>query len=799
MFHKAKIMKTSYLIIIILMLSYGALSAQNSISGSITDEDNRGILLVTVALYRTADSTVVAAASTDMDGKYSLADIEDGEYYLSATMLGYKNHTIPLIQVPSDKQVFDITMEEDAVTLSTVEVSAKIPLMEQKSDRLVVNIERMLTTVNTTLLGVMKKVPGMLVINDRLSMAGQSNITILINGRSTKYMDVQSLLRDIPGDNVKQVEIIHQPGAEFDAEGTGPVINIILKKNSLLGTNGSFNVVLGKDQGLTTASWLNLSHYQGGLNLRGRLFYVKDQTLDEYLITRRIKGDVYQQHSRSIETPTIYKGSFGADWEISDHHSLGASLQYTDNSKVIDGTNTTQVNFANPEEGDLDILTLNDATEAFDLLNVNAYYQLQFDTAAHKLSFDVQMVRLNNKDVSLLTTEEFNVGRFFPNRQYIQPGSIDINAFQMDYDRPFAGGLFEVGGKYSTANLDNDLQAFIGDSENTMSKDLEQSNHYLFDETIKAAYGKFTFEQGAWSGTLGLRFEESNSEGRSLTLDSTITRDISKLFPSFSIARQLNDVLGTTFAYSYRIDRPNYQVLNPFVYSLDPYTSQRGNPVLIPTLTHSMKFNLTYEREPFLNFEYKISKDPMVEVTQQDDESGETFLTMVNLEKQKVFNTSFMFPLQAFFPIEGFAGITATNIKYDSEFIDQRFERSRWNYTAFLSMFFSLPLDIDGELSAWYNSGGIDGIMENEWMYGVNFGFSKQLFDNKLIISLEIEDLFNRFANSRIRFANMNIDITNRWYTPVINGKVTYNFGNRYLDRAKERTGSATSEIERTE
>jgi len=123
-----------------------------------------------------------------------------------------------------------------------VEVVAKVPLLEQRADRMVVNVAKSLTSVNGSLMEIMKKVPGMLVVNGKLSMSGNSNPTILIDGRTTQYMDIQSMLREMPGDNIERIEVIHQPGAEFEASGNGPIINIILKKNKLYGTNGSLTV-----------------------------------------------------------------------------------------------------------------------------------------------------------------------------------------------------------------------------------------------------------------------------------------------------------------------------------------------------------------------------------------------------------------------------------------------------------------------------------------------------------------------------------------------------------------------------
>ena len=171
----------------------------------------------------------------------------------------------------------------------------------------------------------------------------------------------------------------------------------------------------------------------------------------------------------------------------------------------------------------------------------------------------------------------------------------------MDYTLPISDDFkFQIGAKYSDASLDNNLESLF-DEIGIWENNVGQSNHFLFDETIAAAYTKVTWKKNKWNGTAGLRYEDSNSVGYSITIDSTITRDIAKLFPSVSIGRSLTKELGATMAYSYRIDRPRYNNLNPFRYFLDQYTFQKGNENLAPALTHSLKFNLHYDNQPFFN------------------------------------------------------------------------------------------------------------------------------------------------------------------------------------------------------
>jgi outer membrane receptor for ferrienterochelin and colicin len=781
-------------------LSQTALS-QNQITGNITNSKGEGIFYATVALYKQADSTVAAAESSDAAGEFALKNIPDGRYYLEVTMLGYIDERLADLEFPKDnRKNFGLQLHEEAQSLATVEVTAKAPLLEQRADRLIVNVENNLASLNNNLLDVMKKVPGVLVVGDKLRMAGQSNVTILINGKTTKYMDVDALLKDIPGDNIKRVEVIHQPGAEFEAEGTGPIINIILKKNSLFGANGSLTSGLSKGHYWRYRTGLSLSHYQGNFNVSGSASVGRNSWYEELNIVRKVGPDTYVQNSQNPNLSNFLRGNLSLDWDLAARHRLGFSSQYVNSKRDYVIENTTDVNFSAPESQDLRLLTGNEVKSSWKMMTVNPYYTFEIDTTGQKLDFDVNLVRIESDGTNLLQPEEVNAGIEAPGQLYEQPGQSDIFTTSLDYTYPFSKDLkLQAGGRYSRADLDNDLRSFLETSPGQFEPNLGQSNHYLFDETIWAGYTKLDWKLKKWSGTAGLRYEDSQSEGYSVTLDSAQTRHIGKLFPSASLSREVAGKIGASVAYSYRIDRPHYGDLNPFVYYLDPYTYEQGNPRLRPSLTHSTKFSLTYDNQPFFNIEYKYTNDAMVEVTEQNDATGETYLTNVNLESFKVLNISLFFPLDFIPKASGYGGVIANNSRYESPFLNEQFNRKKWDVTAFLQVNYTLPGKIDLEASGWWNSGPLEGIINAEWMFGTDFGISRKFFDEKLKLSLGVENLFNRYFYGEVRYANMDFDVESIWDAPVYNFQASYKFGNQHMKGKGSRKSSAEEELKRAQ
>ncbi len=785
-----------------LFLFFIAFANAQTIKGQVIDEKGSSIIYATVALHNAKDSSIIKGESTDENGFFKLKADKEDKYFVKATMLGYSDRSSDVFEIAAnDLDLGKIILANNSELIEGVEIVDKLPLMEQMADKLIVNVEGNVTNTSGSLLDVMKKVPGMLVINDRLSMVGSGSPTILLNGKSTQYMDVQSLLRDMPGDNIKKVEIIHQPGAEYEAAGSGPIINIILKKNSLFGTNGSITAGVGKGKLWDYTTGLNLSHYEGNFNISGGLGYTRNAWWEQLYITRRVGGignqidGVYDQVSEDAARPITYRGNLRADWDMTDKHRLGFETKYYNNTNNYVATNFTDVDITDVMFDDYQLNTNNFKERGWTYNSINPYYIFEIDTSGQKLELDVSRARYQVESMSTLVTTN-NLDPLESQQRYIQPGDTKIFAASVDYTKPISQGLeFKVGAKYSMADLDNNLRSeFLFDDQ--WVNNVDQSNHYLFNEEIYAGYGKVSWKKGVWSGTAGLRYEKSESVGESLTLDSILTRPIEKLFPSFSLSRDITDGLKASVAYSYRIDRPRYSTLNPFVFYLDPFTYEQGNQSLRPELTHSAKFTLSLEGQPFFNVEYKRSTDAIVEVTEQDQNSQEARKTDINFDEQNQLSITMLFPLDFIPGLSGYGGTVVTRNEFNSFYSDAQFDRSKWNTTAFLQAEFKLPWEINAEIGGWYTSSNQEGIFNSEWLFGTSFGMSKKFLDKKLKVSLGVEDFARRFWHANVDY-QQDMDLISNWQTPVVNARVSYKFGNQHLKSKKKGKTSASEEIRR--
>ncbi len=783
-------------LILILSIWVTQLSAQSTLTGTIIDDQSQPVSYANVVLYSSQDSTLIKGVVSEGDGTFALSDIAPGNYYVEATMLSYKTVRTENISVPSDvSNPILLTLLPDSELLKTVEIVGKRPLLEQKADRMIVNVADNVTSLNANLLDVMKKVPGVLVTNGKISMAGQSNVRILIDGRSTDYIDVQALLKDMPGENIKKVEIIHQPGAEFEAEGSGPIINIILKRNNLYGTKGTVSMGVGKGRNWQRSAGINLSHKHGSLDIQGNLNYNHNSWYEELAITRRVGETVFDQVTRDPVDPLSLSGGLSIDYRPHEKHRIGVSTQVINSNTTKTAMNETNIDGISTRQT---ITTDNVSDRSWDLMGINPYYAYDLDSMGSKVTMDFNLLKFGRENNNTLALNDVTNQVDLQDQRFQQLGDNQVWATKLDIKKVVNDQLtFNLGGKYADAQLDNDLQSFDG-IDNEWEINLNQSNRFIFSEKIAAAYGKVDFNYGEWSGTVGLRYEDSKSIGNSVTVDTTLTRRIKQLFPSFSLNRSLVAGLAANVAYSYRIDRPHYSTLNPFVYYYDPFTFEQGNPSLRPELTHSAKFSLSMEGQPFFNIEYKRSNDAIVEVTEQNDDSGETSRLSVNLGKRSNFNTSLFLPVDVIPGINGgYAGVMINRSSFDAQYLGEAFSPIQWNVTAFTQLNFDIPGGIKAEVNGFYSSANREGIITSDWIYGIGMGFSKKVLNDKGRISIGIDDVLNRFWNGHIDYANMDADLLVKWDVKVVNVQFSYTFGNQGIKAAEKNKGSAREEVNR--
>lgn len=592
------------------------LNAQ-SIKGAVKDRQNEGLTGASVSLLSLGDSSLFTGEVTDIGGQFQFKNIPPGSYFLKISFIGFQTYTSSPFHIKKDdppRNLAVIVLQvEDGLQLKEVVVVAKRPLIEQDIDRTIVNVDAMLTSPTSNALDVLEKSPGVIIgSNGDISLNGKNGVLVLIDGRATHMSgpDLAAYLKSLPGSVLDKIELMDNPPAKYDASG-GAIINIRLKRNKIKGLTG--NVSASVSQGLKARSYesLNLNLNNRKFNWFGNLGF---STEDNY---------VTDQFSRKLfSSPTALNSILNIDnqYRYSSHALIGrAGFDFIASKKTTYGfqfniqnrpKNELNENRTTGSDPDLEIdstgISRMDGDFRWKNLGLNTNFIHKINDKGRELTADMNYIRYQS------TREQNFTHRIHvpaTNAQYQQAfnydilSGIDIYNLRLDYVHPFNQKMnFEAGIKTSLVINDNDSRYFnqVGQAE---EPDYNQSNHFIFDENINAAYINSRISWRRWATQLGLRLENTRFKGDQRGNDqqagSGFSRSLTGLFPTAFLQYKL-DSLGTNIlsaSLGRRINRPNYQEFNPFRVFRDQYSYSTGNPRLNPIYYDRVEMRFQHKQQ----------------------------------------------------------------------------------------------------------------------------------------------------------------------------------------------------------
>ena len=774
---------------IILLFFFGTFSsiAQNTISGKITDETKTSLPFANVILYEKGSTENPKGVISNDNGNYHFENIKNGNYYIVISMLGFETKKNEAFLVATN-QIFNFILKEETQTLNEVIIKSKRPVIRQTAEKLIVDLEKS-EMINTNLQDVMRKIPGVLVTNNGISIAGNRGVRILINGKTTEYMDVETLLRDFPADNISKIEVVEQPGAEYEASGSGAIINIILKKNVRLGTHGSTNIWIGEDEGFEYGTGFSIASYKNKLNWQTSVSHSQPTYRNDLFLKRTVIDTIYDQTTREPFDPVNNTISGSLDYYINDKNAIGLGGRWNrrTSNRIVDNS----TNIIRPTATEL-LLTNN----AFDRIrtdfNINPYYEYKTETDRILIDFNYIDFK-NNSTNTLFETPQSTAP--FDDRKYNQDGTYLIKTYRLDYTKTFSDDFkLSAGTRFSEVTTDNDLQSFKANNTGDFNLLVNESSRFIIDETIFALYAKVNAKFGKWSFSGGLRYEDSNTDGTSTFIKDGAfikeikKRPIKKIFPSAAISRKFNDVIGGSFSYSYRIQRPSYSSLNSFATFLDPFSAEEGNPNLTPSYTNKYQFNLTYEGQPFFTIGYSETDAVIFQLIRQDNATAQIRQQEVNVENNANWNFRLFAPVNFTKGLEGYTGIIVTNIDYKSA--TYAVDLNKWNLIWFIQASYQLPWDVNFELSGNYGTGALEGLMEVDWLAELDFSFGKKFLDDKLKVNLGFNKMLNRGFVGNIDYGNGIAAVESNGSRQNIQLRMVYNFGSQFGKKKAKRNAN---------
>ncbi|NMM49038.1 TonB-dependent receptor domain-containing protein [Marinigracilibium pacificum] len=782
----------AYLLLVIFFLCFTT-NAQESgkLSGNVKDQNSQPVPFANVAILNAGDSSLVSGAVTNERGDFSIGSPKSsGKYMLRLSAIGFETIYTESFNASGQgytKHWSELSLPEVTQNLEGVEVRATRPTVIVEADKTVVDIENSALTQGNTALEVLEKSPGVWIDQDgNIQLNGKQGVLVMIDDRRT-YMtakELQALLNSMSANNIKNIELITNPSARYDAEGTAGIININLKKGIDTGFNGSVTMGYRYNKRNAYNGGVNFNYKKGKISSfvqadYNRWAHWRELTMRRDFITQG-EGQYMEQVANHEPTYDNLNINAGFDFEINDKHSVGVMVKA----------------FGSEGEGNFDIRTYNygeptfpgfikadnDMDEESTNKSVNFHYVAKLDSSGSRLSMDLDYVKRENDNYSTFTNQVYisEGGEFLTEENFrnINPTFFDIYSAKMDYTKPFGPGKnLEAGWKLSRVVSDNNVM-FSAFDQGEWVLDQNRSNHFIYKENIYAAYASYGFPlTKKISVKAGLRYEKTVAEGESVTLNEVNDRSYDGWFPSLFINNNVSENYQVGLNYSRRIQRPNYGMLNPYFLYLDRYTVATGNPNLKPVFTHSIELNQTFKKKFIVGLGYNYSKDMFTEVPDADVDSRLVVFTPQNLDDMHDAYARFIIPVDVaeWFSINNTAVVS---YKQFSSVIEGELVSNDQVNTYFQSNFsFVLPKNFKLELTGTYVGPNVWGLYQIQEQYWVNFGVKKSVMKDKLSLSLNFSDIFHtqRFKGT-VDLPDQNTQIGNVWASQNVNFTLRYTF-----------------------
>ena len=737
-------------------ISWKANAQSGVLKGKLLDHNEAPVSYANVALLRAPDSALHSGVVTNTSGEFIIATPQEGAYVLRFSAIGYKEQKTSPFSVtgPSFSKDFGIIMmAEEVNTLEEVTVSALRPTIIQEADRLVVSVEGTALAAGSTALDVLEKSPGVFIDqNGNVQLNGKAGVTIMLDGRLTYLSanELRSMLEGMSAENIKSIEIITNPSAKYDAEGSSGILNIKLKKNERKGMNGSLYSSYVYNKLHTYAGGGNLNYKSGNWNLflnldlshrpwrrRGTFSRVFSSDQESTFLDQQVREDKIKR------TPSI---RFGLDYNMNKNQSIGFvtnMIRQVDTSAFLTGTYLGPT----PYQPTL-FIDANNLTHArFNNYNTNLYYRSKFDTLGTTLTVDFNYVKIKNREKATFNSfyKELNSPDSAYNNLLLSenPYGYDIYTAEIDFTRPFRSAFkIETGAKASRVVSDNDLRFFFDNGE-TPTLDPNRSNHFIYKEAIYAAYLNLNSQLGKHiSVQAGLRAENTHSRGESKTTGQITERKFLNLFPSLFIQQKVNDKYKIAYNYSRRIHRPDYEQLNPFIFYLDPFTWAQGNPNLRPQYTHAFGISQTFMDSYNLILGYQLTQDFLAEVPFQNAERNTTTFIDHNVDNAQYLSATAVIPVKVLKVWDTNNTMVLAYQEFSTILLNEQFTNDQIFYMFQSNHNIQLPFGVRMEMNASYRGPVIWGVERVKEYWWVNLGLKKSLLKDKLDFSISANDIF---------------------------------------------------------
>ena len=769
-------------IILILSLASSSFIFAQSIEGTITDKENKPSaeteILITNAKF---------SAITDEKGTFKIPLKENGNYLLEIIKDGVKASSEKISVNGNTKKDFKIKEETHPVEqkIEGVTVTVKKKLFERKVDRLVFNVENSVASQGIDAIEALSKTPMVRATDDAISIAGKSNVAIMVNDRllNLSGQELINYLKTLRSDDIAKIEVITTPPAKYEAEGKSGLINIILKKNTSLGWNGSLQTsgsFYGGRPATSTRSGASFNYQGSKLSLTANLSlgdnYWENKSYN--YLTGTNNPDYWNTDTNNSNNYRYKGGNLKGEYKINDKNLIGFNYNYSYSNPIEKGESKTVIS---NEEGLLNVASNYENRNIRNVHNASAFYDVKLDTLGSKLSLSANLMLNDSNARNFYNTITSNTISTFVNpvNQY------RIYSGQADLEQHISKVKTEAGLKYTKIKNDSEFN-FFNIENNQFIPNTERTNTFFYNEENYAAYASASFKiNEKWDAKAGLRYEYTNLEGISMNDDSSAKIKYGKLFPTAYLSYKANDNNTFSLNYSRRISRPYFGSLNPFKFYTSEFEYSTGNPYLLPSFTDNFEFGYVLKNNFNVTLYYNYNKDnwdriqvvegnlkySIVKNFYNEDQAGINISYNYNKLKwleSNIFVNGFYAKSKSYLPeaVAAPAGYGA-NFNIDNNF----FLNKDKTLTLMLGLWSNIP---NRSGNTYFNGNG-----------SIYTGMKLNLMQKNLMINLYINDILNTNRSKGTEYyPNYDVEYYQKGITRNIYLSVTYKFGNNDVQGA---------------
>ncbi len=779
------------------------------IFGNLIDaQTNQIIEYGNIVLFSANDSSMVNGTITDKQGKFILDNLQFGRYYIKASFIGYATKFIDSIRInPKTLEVNldKIFLDEQSIELGNVLVTGQKEMIINNLDKKIINVEKDITTTGGSAVDVVANIPSVTVdLDGNVSFRGNQNISILVDGKPSVLVGATNadILNSIPASQIESIELVTNPSARYDPDGTSGILNVILKKRIDGGLNGSVSANVG-----------TRDKYNGSINLNYRTpFFNFFTSYDTRIVRNENEGNSLRTNNinnslsyLSTENNGFFKfGShnvnLGIDYLYDVFNTFTLSYRYRNFSFDSDGIVETL-----NKDSVKSLISMFDRSSVADRnmrgMNYTFSYRRTFDTKGAELTSDVIYSDHNmDRDEQIIQTN-FDLNQN-PTTNFRENGlSSNSNnewTIQSNYINPIEGlGRIETGFKINLKDLNskNDYLNFI-DSTSSWIDDLTRKTNFDYKEQVYAVYGIYSNNINKFQYQLGLRLEQANVDGNESLSNTVFNKNYFAVYPTVHLVQVLPDDQEVQLSYSRRVDRPNNRELNPYVDKTDSLNIQYGNPELNPEFVNSLElgYSKLFDKTALTSsIFYKLTNDAISNYTILRND-GVTETTFRNLAK----NSSYGVELTAAHPLFEWLKLNGSFSYFNTKFEAPDLSINDNSWISKLSTVIFLAKDFNLQFNANYNSPIITAQGKIKEVFSSDFAAKKDFLDGRLSLTFRVSDIFNtRDMESKTYGTNFFTTSYRKMESRVAFLGISYRLssGKNTKEREKQRTDEGMDEF----